>query len=217
MAVSGGVGRWTQRFSIGSALSMVGLQFAFLFDVSLRVVAIVGLFGAVLPMVFGMAYLLLPSYVGRTLSTQRLPGIHFITTYAGAGLLLGYELFGYGNSFLVGGVVLWSTGVAIFIGALLQTVLPAIIANPERIRSSEARPQRSTKLAMLAIPIAIGYLVIGTIVFLSTVNMVPNPLNATFPVVVHFYATGFVTLLIFALGTRLLTGFFHVTPPKFLS
>lgn len=35
--------------------------------------------------------------------------------------------------------------------------------------------------------------------------------------VVHFYATGFVALLNFALGIRLLTGFFHVTPPKSLS
>lgn len=35
--------------------------------------------------------------------------------------------------------------------------------------------------------------------------------------VVHFYATGFVALLIFALGIRLLTGFFHVTLPKSLS
>lgn len=49
MAISGGISRWTQRFSIGSALSMVGLQFAFLFDVSFRVVAIVGLFGAIEP------------------------------------------------------------------------------------------------------------------------------------------------------------------------
>ncbi len=70
MAVSGSISRWTRRFAIGSALSMVGLQLAFLFDSPFHVVAIVGLFGAVLPMVFGMAYLLLPSYVGRTLSTQ---------------------------------------------------------------------------------------------------------------------------------------------------
>jgi hypothetical protein len=196
---------------------MVGLQFAFLFDVSFRVMAVVGLFGAVLPMVFGMAYLLLPSYVGRTLTTQWLPGVHFIATYAGVGLLLGYELFGYRSSFLVSGVILWSTGVAIFIGALLQTILPAMIANPGRIRPSEDRPQRSTKLAMLAIPIALGYLIIGTIALLSTVGGFLNPFNPTFPMIVHFYGTGFVALLIFALGIRLLTGFFHVTPPKSLS
>jgi len=145
------------------------------------------------------------------------PGVHFIATYAGAGLLLGYELFGYGTSFLVGGVILWSTGVAIFTGALLQTILPEMIANPERIRPSEARPQRSTNLAMLAILVALGYLIIGTIALLSTVNGFLNPFNPTFPMIVHFYGTGFVALLIFALGIRLLTGFFHVTPPKLLS
>lgn len=78
---------------------MVGLQVVLLLDASFRVVAVVGLFGAVLPMVFGMAYLLFPSYVGRTLSTQRLPGVHFIATYAGVRLLLGHELVGRGNSF----------------------------------------------------------------------------------------------------------------------
>jgi hypothetical protein len=188
-----------------------------LFDSSFHIVAIVGLFGAVLPMVFGMAYLLLPSYVGRTLSTQRLPGVHFILTYAGVGLLLGHELLERENFLLLGGVLLWSTGVVIFIGTLLWTILPAIIANQGMVRPSNLRPQRSTKLAMLAIPIALGYLIVGTIALLSTVDGFPNLIDATFPMVVHFYATGFVSLLIFALGIRLLTGFFHVTLPKSLS
>lgn len=195
----------------------MGLQIAFLFDSSFHTVAIVGLFGAALPMVFGMAYLLLPPYVGRTLSTQTLPGVHFTLTYAGVGLLLGYELLEGGDSLLLGGILLWSTGVAIFIGTLLWTILPAIIANPGMVRPSNLRPQRSTKLAMLAIPVALGYLIVGTIVLFSTVDGVPNLFDATFPTVVHFYATGFIVLLIFALGIRLLTGFFHITPPKSLS
>ncbi|WP_164471712.1 hypothetical protein [Halosimplex salinum] len=217
MAASGGVGRWTRSFSVGSALSMVGLQLAYLFDASFRVVALVGLFGAVLPMVFGMAYLLLPSYVGRTLSTQRLPGVHFAATYAGTGLLVGDELLGLGPSVAVGGVFLWSAGVTIFVGTLLQTTLPAILANPATKRLPGVPPRRPSELATLAIPVALGYLVVGTVALLSTVDGVPDPLGSTGPMVVHFYATGFVALLIFALGIRLLTGFFRVTPPISLS
>lgn len=58
MAVSGGVSRWTQYFSVASALSIVLLQILFLFEVSYRVIAIIGLFASVIPMVFGMGYLL---------------------------------------------------------------------------------------------------------------------------------------------------------------
>jgi hypothetical protein len=65
------------------------------------------------------------------------------------------------------------------------------------------------------IPVAVGYLFVGTGVLLSTVPGFPTVL--TFPAVVHFYATGFVALSIFALGCRLVTGFFHVTPPRSLS
>jgi hypothetical protein len=217
MAVKGAISQWTQRFTIGSALSMIGLQFAFLFDATFRIVVIIGLFGAGLPMVFGMAYLLLPSYLGRTLSTQRLPGVHLIITYAGVGLLLGHELLSLGTSFLVGGILLWSAGVAVFIGILLHSAFSELIINPGLVRLSNIRSQRSTKFTLLSIPLALGYLVIGTIALLSTVDGFPDPVNATFPMIVHFYGTGFVTLLIFALGIRLLTGFFHVTPPKSLS
>ncbi|MFB6195204.1 MAG: hypothetical protein ABEI80_03470 [Haloplanus sp.] len=196
---------------------MVALQIAFLSDASYRVVAIVGLFGAVLPMVFGMAYLLLPSYVGRTLSTPRLPGVHFLVAYAGTGLLAGHELFELGRPVLLGGTLLWSVGVGLFVAALLLTVVPAIGATSDGVVPSRTRSGGSTRLAMAAIPLAVGYLLVGTIALLSTLLGAGTPLAAPFPTVVHLYATGFVALLIFALGIRLVTGFFHVTPPTLLS
>jgi len=53
---------------------------------------LIGVFGFICPMVFGMAYLLLPSYVGETLVDQRLAGIHFVLAYVGVILLVADQL-----------------------------------------------------------------------------------------------------------------------------
>lgn len=59
------VGSWTRYFTVASAVSMMGLQITYLGTSSRQTIALVGLLGAVLPMVFGMGYLLLPSVVGQ--------------------------------------------------------------------------------------------------------------------------------------------------------
>lgn len=217
MASASGTSRWTRYFTVTSALSMVALHGALLFDVSPRTTVIIGLFGAVLPMVFGMAYLLLPSYVGRTLSTRRLPGIHFATAYIGTGMLGANELIGGRAPFTALGGFLWSLGVAIFVGTLLWTVVPAVRTTPEIVLRSGDRPQRSTRLATMLIPVAIGYLVVGTVALLSMTTPLPSVVGDSLPIVVHYYAAGFAALLIFTLGARLLTGFFHESPPRYLT
>jgi hypothetical protein len=217
MATAGTTGRWTRRFAIASALSMVALQFAFLVDAPLRTVALVGLFGAVLPMVFGMAYLLFPSYLGETLASQRLPALHFGLTYAAVGVLVGRELLGLGDAALALGTILWSLSIVLFVGTLLHTVLPVFAADPGLLLPTGTRSRRSTRLSGVVLPVAVGYLLVGTGVLLSMAPGFPFPTGLTFPVVVHFYATGFVALLIFALGVRLLIGYFHVDLPRPLS
>jgi hypothetical protein len=63
------------------------------------------------------------------------------------------------------------------------------------------------------IPVSLGYLVLGTIGLLGWAGFDPIP-AVSFPAVVHYYGAGFAALLIFALGARLMPGFFHVTPPR---
>lgn len=214
MGDSGTVSRWTRRFTVGSAISMIMLQAVFLFDASYRVVTIVGLFGAVLPMVFGMAYLLVPSYVGRTLATNRLPGVHFTVAYVGTGLFASHELFELDGVILTVGIILWGIGVALFIGSLLWSIAPAVRTPQKPVGLSGTQSRRTRQLAKMAIPVAVVYLVIGTVALLSIGLDVPMPVNASLPIVVHFYATGFVALLIFALGIHLMAGFFEVSVPE---
>lgn len=196
---------------------MVLLQTSRLFGATVYTRAIIGLFGAVLPMIFGMAYLLLPSYAGQTLATPSAPGFHFVFAYVGAAILVVDTAVGVVDWILAVGVGLWCLSVLLFVGSLAYTVLPAIAADPTVISRTDGRPQRSTRLATALIPVAIGYLLVGTLALASTTTVLPAVVGYGLPTVVHYYGTGLATLLIFALGVRLLTGFFHVTPPRYVS
>lgn len=212
---SAGLRRWTQRFTIASAGSFVLFVLATGLGVDQRIVVRLGVFGFLCPMIFGMAYLLLPAYVGQTLVDRRLAGIHFVAAYGGTGLLVGEQLVGGSDVLLTVGALAWTGGIVVFVGSIAASVGPAIVAEPDRLFRSGDRPRRSTRLASAAIPVAIGYLLVGTIGLLA-VALPALPGSTTFAQVVHFYAVGFGALLIYALGARLLIGFFHVALPRAL-
>ncbi|WP_226023877.1 hypothetical protein [Halomicrobium salinisoli] len=217
MVAAGAVGRWTRYFAAASAVGTVALQVALLADASVRAVAAVGLFGAVLPMVFGMAYLLVPSYVGRTLSAGWLPGVHFVAACVGAVILASDALVGLDGPITAFGGVVWSVGIAVFVGTLLWTVAPALRAESRLNPGTVGQSSSATGLATAAIPVAVGYLLAGTAALLSTVTPLPALFGTGLPTVVHYYGVGFATLLVFALGARLLAGFFRVAPPGWLA
>ena len=211
---AGGVSRWTHAFAVASALGMVGLQTTYLLDWPIRAIGLFGLLGAVLPMTFGMAYLLLPAYVGTTLATPRLPGVHLVISYAGAAVLVAGQLTTLPRPLVTAGASLWSLGVACFLAALGATIVPVLRADPSVVIRSRDRPQRSTRAATATVPFAILYLAIGTIALLARASSIPVIPATSIPGVVHFYAVGFAALLIISLGARLLVGFFHVVPPR---
>jgi len=114
-------------------------------------------------MVFGMAYLLLPSYVGETLVDQRLAGIHFVLAYVGVILLVADQLGTEEIPLKLLGVTLWAIGTLVFVGSLLATVGPTAVGTVAETLRGSGRSQRSTRLATTMIPVAVGYLLIGTI------------------------------------------------------
>jgi len=112
-------------------------------------------------MVFGMAYLLLPSYVGETLVDQRLAGIHFVLAYVGVILLVADQLGTEEIPLKLLGVTLWAIGTLVFVGSLLATVGPTAVGTVAETLRGSGRSQRSTRLATTMIPVAVGYLLIG--------------------------------------------------------
>lgn len=211
---SAGLRRWTQRFTLASAGSFVAYLLALLAGQP-RIAVLLCVFGFICPMIFGMGYLLLPPYVGRTLVDHRLPGLHFSLAYLGVGLLVvGWIADGTGLVFTLGAVA-WALGVAVFLGSLLATVSPAVIADPARAFRLGDRPQRSTRVATGMLPLALGYLGWGTVRLLHSTDALGSG-STTLQGAIHVYLVGFGSLLIFALGGRLLIGFFHVSPPRVL-
>jgi len=111
---------------------MVALQTVQLTGGSRRTIAVVGLFGAVMPMVFGMAYLLLPASIGRTLSTRWLPGIHFLLAYLALGFLVVDTAVG-GNAAAValGSLAgLGGGGLALLAGGVTLPVAGSVTTTP---------------------------------------------------------------------------------------
>lgn len=210
-----GLRRWTRRFVLASGAAFVAFLLVLLVDGGRRTAVLLGLYGFVCPMIFGMGYLLLPAYAGRTLVDQRLAGVHFVLAVSGVCLLvLGWVREGIGPLFTAG-AVLWALGVATFVGSLIATVGPAVVAEPTGVFRFDDRPQRSSKLGTAMIPVALGYLLVGTVGLLGTTPVLGG-WTPTLAQVSHYYAIGFGALLVYALGARLLVGFYHVTPPRLL-
>jgi hypothetical protein len=200
---SDGVRAWTRRFLLAGAAGLLAAGLGALAGVGPRTVAVVVVFGFACPTAFGMAYLIVPAVVGDTFGHPRLAGLHFALSVPGAALLLADRAASLATPVAAAGRALWVAGVAVFVGGLLLTVVPALVANPGVV----GRTVRSTRAAVAALPVAVGYLVVGAASLGS----------AAFPRVVHYHAAGFLALLIFAFGARLLVGFYHVAAPRVLS
>lgn len=214
-ASTAGLKRWTQRFVVASAAAFAATLLAVPVGFDGRTVALLGLFGFVCPMIFGMGYLLLPPYAGRTLTDHRLAGVHFVLAYLGVALLVaGWLRDGIGTLFTAG-AVLWAVGVATFVGSLAATVGPVLLERPGDVLNLGDRPQRSTRVATAALPVALAYLLAGTVALLAGTPLLER--SVALPRVSHFYGFGFGALLVFALGARLLIGFYHVSPPRSLA
>ncbi|SFC62154.1 hypothetical protein SAMN05444422_11254 [Halobiforma haloterrestris] len=210
-----GLKRWTQRFVVASTAAFAATLLSIPAGADGRTVVLLGLFGFVCPMIFGMGYLLLPPYAGRTLSEPRLAGVHFVLAYLGVAFLVGGWLRDGIGTLFTAGAVLWTLGVATFVGSLAATVCPVLLERPGDVFKLGDRPQRSTRVATAAIPVALGYLLIGTVALLASTPLVEQ--SVAFPRVSHVYAFGFGAVLVFALGARLLVGFYHVSPPRSLA
>lgn len=212
---SAGLRRWTHRFTIASGISFLIFLLTLIVGIDRNTLAIIGVFGFVCPMIFGMAYLLFPAYVKTTLVDQRLAGLHFMLAYAGAGLLVWSTHADSGQTWFLVGSLLWALGVAVFLGALVWTAAPSLLDDPTILFRSGDRPQRSTRFATAILPVALGYLIVGTGGLLSASGIIAVG-TISLSQVIHYYAIGFGALLIFSLGARLLIGFFHVELPRIL-
>lgn len=208
------VSRWARRFVVTSASFLVLWQAALVVGVPRRTSVTLGLFGFVLHMVFGKAYSLVPSYFDRQLAVGWAPGVQYPLTTLGA---LGLAVAGVpGVPDVVGslGAVLWTAGVVVFLGAVGWTIRDNPTGRETATGAANAEREPVDRVANGFVPVALVYLALGTYATLAGEVGLPVLVDGYRPRATHLLGAGTATLLVFALGFRLLPRFMVATPPR---
>lgn len=208
--------QWSRRFAIVSILFLISWGVAILAGGPRRMEVYLGLYGFVFHMIFSKGYALLPTYFNRSLRPHWLPFVHFPLTVGGvAGLAFAsipeLQLYAW---ILPLAATAWMVGVVCFVGGFVWTVRGNITGRETATGNHNRHRRQTDRFANLFMPIALGYLFIGSYLHLSRITWLPDPLGGGPPVVSHLLAVGTATLLIYSIGFRLLPRFFRSTPPR---
>jgi hypothetical protein len=203
-----------RRFVITSATFFVLGQFAIVLDTQRRVVVTLVLYGFVLHMLFGKGYALIPSYFDRTLAFGRAPFLQLPLSALG---VLGLVAAAYDVPYTyVAGSVLWASGVGLFVGTIFWTVRDNLLGSETGTSNANAKRASVDRIANFFVPIALFYLVAGSVEQLALAVDGPTLFVSTPSQVSHLLAAGTAGLLLFAIGFRLFPRFLVEHPPTLL-
>ncbi len=208
------IARWSRRFVGVGVLSLVLWALGLLVEVPARTEVVLALYGFVLHVVFGKAYTLVPSYFDRTLVQPRLAGVHWTSTVTGTACLALAPFEAAPASLDVLGGVLWCAGVLIFIGGLVWSIRDNLTGAATGTSGVNAPRQRIDRVSNAFVPVALVYLLFGSIETLASTGAVPSVFDGYPPRATHLLAAGTATLLVFAIGFRLLPRFLRAYPPS---
>lgn len=212
--MSATVSRWSRRYVLTSVFFLICWQIGILLDVPRQTEVVFGLFGFVFHMIFGKAYALIPSYFDSSLDFVHAPKIQFpFVTGGTAGLAI--ASLGEGPVWLgIAGIVLWCVGIVVFVGALLRTIGSALLEGETGTGEHNAERRSVDRLANYFVPVAFLYLFVGSYEMAAFHGLFPPLFDGLHAQSAHLLATGTATLLVFALGFRLLPRFLVVHPPE---
>ncbi|EMA01037.1 hypothetical protein SAMN05443574_101469 [Haloarcula vallismortis] len=198
--------RW---FVTVSALFFVGFHVAMAVAAPRRVVVTLGLYGFVLHVLFGKAYALVPAYFDRDLAWELGPAAQFPLSVFGT---TGLALAPLGPPWLQPvGTALWVGGVAVFLGTLGWTIRDNITGAATGTGGPNAHREPVDRVANVAVPIALGYLVFAAGGALATAvgfeSVLPQQLS-------HLLAAGTAALFVFGVGFRLFPRFLVAAVPR---
>lgn len=212
------VSQWARRYVVVSALFLLLWQAGVIVGVPRRAAVTLGVFGFVLHMLFGKAYSLVPSYFDRDLAAAHAPAVQFPLTVAGTVGLFVTSLQGFPWAETAGtlGAVLWTLGVAVFLGTLLWTIRGNISGAATATGGANAHRKPVDRAANAFVPIGMAYLVAGSYEMVAIYTGMPALLDGYAPRVSHLLAAGTAGMFVFALGFRLLPRFLVASPPTWL-
>lgn len=210
--MSGTVSAGARRFVVASALFFLASQVAIFADASRRVVVTLVLYGFVFHMIFGKGYALIPSYFDRNISVTRAPTLQIGLSTLGV-VALAAAAAGVAETLLLG-AVLWAGGVAVFVGTLAWTVRDNLLGGDTGTGEANADRAGVDRYANLFVPVALAYLLVGSVELLALAAGGPTLFAATTAQVSHLFAAGAATLMLLAIGFRLFPRFLVAHPPK---
>ncbi|WP_458207841.1 hypothetical protein [Haladaptatus sp. NG-SE-30] len=209
----GTTSRWSRRFTIASAFYLVAWQVGVLVDIPHRAAMTLAVFGFVFHMIFGKAYLLVPSYFERVLAVPRASPVHFLLATVGT-VLLTFDAMGSVPSRVpLLGAGAWGLGIVVFLGSLGWSVRGNPLGRKTGTASLRIGFEQTDRFANLFLPVAFAYLALGSYELLARSASLPSMLGSYPPRLTHLFAAGAAGVLVFALGVRLLPRFFDVSPP----
>ncbi|MFP9192637.1 hypothetical protein [Natronosalvus vescus] len=220
------ISRWTRRFVASGVIWFVCWQLAAVAGAPRRVGVVLGLFGFVFHIVFGKGYSLIPSYFETQLAFPRAPAVQLPFTVVGTAALAlsaaGVDPISSsiaGSTITLGsiGAVLWLAGCLVFVGSIGWTIRNNPIGRETGTSDVNEDRRRVDRLANAAVPLVAVYLLAGAIVTAAhelghELPFVPSSEPAT----THLLAVGAATLLLFAIGFRVLPRFLVVRPRLWL-
>ena len=207
-------GRWSRAFVTVGIGFFLAAQAAVLVGSRRSVIVVLGLYGFVFHVVFGKAYALLPVYFERELAMPKVIAVHLPLASIGV-LSLALEAAGIGPT-AVGdiGALSWSLGCLLFAGTLGWTFRGNLTGRATGTGEPARHRQRIDRVANAFVPLVLAYLVVGAVLLVaarpSAGVLESGAIDA--PTITHVFAVGSATLLVFAVGFRVLPRFLVATP-----
>lgn len=175
------------------------------------VVALV-LYGFVLGTVFGKAYALVPTYFDRRLSFPRAPLLHLPLWGLGVVGLALPRTTGFLVDVRTAGAILWSAGTCVFLLSIAWTIRTNPTGAETATGEAKAHRRRVDRIANAFVPLALLALVAGTYDTVAVGTGLPAMAGGDVATS-HLLAVGTATLLVFAIGARLLPRFLAAPAP----
>ncbi|QZP39633.1 hypothetical protein [Halobaculum magnesiiphilum] len=165
-------------------------------------------------MVFGMGYLLIPSYFERVLDAKWPPAIQLGLTGTGTGLMA-VAFLPVGPPLVERlGEIAWVLGVIVFLGTILWTIRDNLAGRETGTGAGKEELEWVDRYANPFMIVALGYVLVGSYELLAHGSPLPGITDGYVPRVSHLLAAGGATLLVFTLGVRIAPRFLGVPARK---
>jgi hypothetical protein len=207
------VSRGARRFLLAGLVFLVAWQTAALAGAPRGVGVVLGLHGFVLHTLAGKANSLVPSYFDRDLAFPRSPSLTLPATALGVAGMAAAEWVRLPELVTLVAATFWSLGFLAVLATLFWTVRGNLTGAETGTGGHNADRRAVDRVANAFVVVALAYLVAGADVTLAVELGLPTPVVYS-PATSHLLAVGGATLLLFAVGFRVLPRFLVAHPPR---